>query len=90
MFLGLETDGLAHNATPANVDDAVVDRLFEEYKKRYKALDEEILSRYVFASSDAARAFKDGERVKLTHMDGGMARFYSPESGTSREVYLGE
>jgi hypothetical protein len=88
MFVGLETDGLATNATPAVFPDATVDKLFEEYKKRYPSIPEPMLEKYFFASADAAVKFPDGQRVKVQHLDDGTARLYSPESGTTMEVRL--
>jgi len=88
VFVGLDTDGLASNAIPAVFNDKEIDKFFEEYKKRYPSLPEKLLEKYFFASADAAAKFADGTRVKVSHEDNGITRFYSPESETTMEVEL--
>ena len=88
MFVGLETDGLTSNATPKSFPDETVNKLFEEYKKRYSTLPEDLLEKYFFASASAADLFSDGARVKISHEDNDITRFYSPESETTMEVHL--
>lgn len=87
-FVGLETDGMASNATPAEFPDGTLDKLYEEYVKRYPAIPPATLEKYFFASADAASRFKDGVRVKVAHVNGDITRFYSPETGTTMEVNL--